>query len=779
MRFERRFSADTRLLVVTEGILTARLQSDPLLSDFTTVILDEFHERSIHADLAIALARQAWRARDDLRIVVMSATLESQPVSAFLDGCPVIDVAGPHASDRRDLPSGPDGRRRGARRAGRDRRPGAVFPARRRRDSPRGRANSSRGFAVRSRSCRCTARLTRTTQDLALRPSSQRRVIVATNIAETSLTVPGVTAVIDAGLQKVARYDAERGIDSLETERITADAADQRAGRAGRLSPGVVRRLWDARDRLRPHREAEIHRVDLASTALDVIAWGGDPRTLEWFERAARGRARRRAGAAPAPRADRRRQSAIRNPQGDRSARRSWRTGAPSAAPSASRAHAGRRRRRAQVAQACALLSERHLLPPRTATTSSDLLSALDRWSTCRRTLQHVADVIADFGSRIADSIADSSGGDEPSCGRFLPVTRIVSPSGGNPARPNLLLASGTGATIASGERRARRRVPRRAWTSRNPQSNPQSAFRDPQFARVRMAEPRRTRMAEADLVRGRAPLRRCGRTRQSALASIATTRWCWASSRSPVDPEIAAGLLADAWLERGPRDRRRGVAAPAAVHRPGSRRRSAGAHRRVRRALARRGASRAGADAGPGRARSIATRRSRWSFPAAVTPRSTYQRRWQRVGVREAAGAVRPGGYAAGRPSARAGRLVAARAERPAGSGHARSAQLLGSHVSGGAEGVARAGIRSIPGRRIRGRRAADARVGADTALQSASNGATSARTASWIAQSRSPCDDRTATADQCDSADGHRDEADDRRASPQYLAAMHRRRP
>src|ERR1700704_2642009 len=86
VRFEKRFSAETRLLGVTEGILTARLQSDPLLSGFTTIVLDEFHERSIHADLALALSRQAWRARDDLRIVVMSATLESAAVSAFLDG---------------------------------------------------------------------------------------------------------------------------------------------------------------------------------------------------------------------------------------------------------------------------------------------------------------------------------------------------------------------------------------------------------------------------------------------------------------------------------------------------------------------------------------------------------------------------------------------------------------------------------------------------------------------------------------------------------------------
>ena len=117
------------------------------------------------------------------------------------------------------------------------------------------------------------------------RSTSRRRIVVATNIAETSVTVPRVTAVVDSGLHKVARYDAARGIDSLDIERIPADAADQRAGRAGRLSPGVVWRLWDARDRLRPHREPEIHRVDLCGTLLDVIAWGGDPRTFDWFER--------------------------------------------------------------------------------------------------------------------------------------------------------------------------------------------------------------------------------------------------------------------------------------------------------------------------------------------------------------------------------------------------------------------------------------------------------------------------------------------------------------
>ena len=284
VRFERRSSAETRLLVVTEGILTARLQGDPLLSDFTTIVLDEFHERSVHADLAIALARQAWRARDDLRIVVMSATLESQPVSAFLDGCPVIDVSGRTfpidityhpgrsvADAAVDVLAATDGQVLCFL-------PGAAEI---RRAVTELQHKAGGGIDV----VPLHGSLGADEQDAALRPSQRRRVIVATNIAETSLTVPGVTAVVDAGLQKVARYDAGRGIDSLETERITMDAADQRAGRAGRLAAGVVRRLWDPRDRLRPHREPEIHRIDLSSAALDVIAWGGDPRTLEWFER--------------------------------------------------------------------------------------------------------------------------------------------------------------------------------------------------------------------------------------------------------------------------------------------------------------------------------------------------------------------------------------------------------------------------------------------------------------------------------------------------------------
>jgi ATP-dependent helicase HrpB len=286
IRFDRQFTRDTRLLVVTEGILTAYLQDDPLLGDFTTLVVDEFHERSVHADLGLALSRQAWLARPDLRILVMSATLDTAPVAAFLGGCPVIDVPGalhPMTIDYR---------------------PGETVVDALRFLLPATRGNvlcflpGAREIAATLSGCEAIARshdvdliplhgsLEANAQDAALSPDSvRRRVIVATNIAETSLTVPGVSVVIDSGLQKVARYDADRAIDSLTTERITLDSADQRAGRAARLGPGTVRRLWDARDRLRPHREAEIHRVDLSAVLLSILAWGSSADAFEWFDR--------------------------------------------------------------------------------------------------------------------------------------------------------------------------------------------------------------------------------------------------------------------------------------------------------------------------------------------------------------------------------------------------------------------------------------------------------------------------------------------------------------
>lgn len=366
VRFERKFTADTRVLFATEGILTARLQHDPLLSDFTTVVLDEFHERSIHADLGLALARQAWRARDDLRVVIMSATLQADPLAAFLGDCPRIAVPGrrhPIAVDYRPgqsmgqaaaemvretsgsvlcfLPGAPEINRAAA--------------------EVRGAIGDAADVVPLHGSLPADA------QDLAIAEGPRRRVILATNIAETSLTVPGVTAVIDAGLQKVARFDPTRGIDSLETERIPADAAEQRAGRAGRLGPGRARRLWDRADRLRPHGEPEIHRVDLSDAVLDVLAWGGDPGTFEWFDAPAPDRIAaaltllEQLGAVRAGRVTDIGSRMQRIPVHPRLARMLLES-----------------RGLREVALACALLSERHAAPRRSANTTSDLLSAVD-----------------------------------------------------------------------------------------------------------------------------------------------------------------------------------------------------------------------------------------------------------------------------------------------------------------------------------------------------------------------------------------------------------------
>ena len=283
IRFERTFTSDTRLLVVTEGILTARLQQDPLLSDVTTLVLDEFHERSIHLDLGLALARQAWLARDDLHILVMSATLDAAPVSQYLQDCPVLHVPGtlhPLQIDYAPGDSVPQ-----AVRAVLARTSGQILcflPGSR--EIERARQDLAQQALAGVEVVALHGSLDGATQDAAVRAAVGRRVILATNIAETSLTVPGVSAVVDTGLVKVARYDADRGLDALVTERVTLDSADQRAGRAARLGPGLVRRLWDAHDRLRPAREPDIRRVDLAGPVLDVLAWGARPHAFEWFE---------------------------------------------------------------------------------------------------------------------------------------------------------------------------------------------------------------------------------------------------------------------------------------------------------------------------------------------------------------------------------------------------------------------------------------------------------------------------------------------------------------
>jgi len=395
IRFERRFGPSTRLLVATEGILTARLQQDPLLSAFRTIVLDEFHERSIHADLAIALARQAWRARssgdDALRIVVMSATIAAEPVSAFLDDCPIVNVPGrQHPIDVTYAPDEPVGAAAATLLAATSGDVLCFLPGAQ--EIRRAMADiESRPAASGVRVVPLYGALDGAEQDAALqRSSSGRRVIVATNIAETSVTVPGVTAVVDSGLHKVARYDAERAIDSLELERITMDSADQRAGRAGREAPGVVRRLWDSRDRLRPHREPEIHRIDLTATALDVIAWGGDPRRFEWFEPpredaiASALSLLDRLGAVVDGRLTAIGEQLQRFPLHPRLARMLIAAGGARV-----------------MAQACALLSERHFLAPRKESTTSDLLSAIDDWRNVPPHIQRVARELEEIVAQI------------------------------------------------------------------------------------------------------------------------------------------------------------------------------------------------------------------------------------------------------------------------------------------------------------------------------------------------------------------------------------------
>ncbi len=422
-------------------------------------------------------------------------------------------------------------------------------------------------------------------QDRALRPPEQhrRRIIVATNIAETSLTVPGVTAVVDTGLHKVARYDADRGIDSLETERITADAAEQRAGRAGRLAPGVVRRLWDARDRLRPHREPDIHRVDLSSTALDVIAWGGDPRTLEWFEKPREEDLEaaltllerlglivvRRPGPLGPGASDQagQKRPALLTTLGEQARRLPLH---PRLARMLIAANGAR-----QMAHACAILSERHLVPPRTATTSSDLLSALDQWSLMPQHVRRSGDVIAELGMRIADSGAVSQSAlrtPQSAMSESLFLRAVLS---GYPDRvaqrrahgqPEVLMASGTGATLAreSGVSDAEflialdisHQSPVISRQSRVPSHQPRVVSQHaPDVPRIRLA----SAVEREWLTPTSSEIIHRFDEASGIVKAVAIDRYDQlVLSERPlrvdaVDPEIAARLLADAWLARGP----------------------------------------------------------------------------------------------------------------------------------------------------------------------------------------------------------------------------------
>ena len=530
IRLERKFGPRTKLLVATEGVLTNRLQHDPLLSDFATIVIDEFHERSIHADLAITLAKQAWRARDDLRIVVMSATLDTAAVSKFFDVCPVVDVPG--RLFRLEVSYAPGQSVADAVHEITKSRTGDILcflPGAFEIQRAIGEMQS-RGLGRDAEILPLHGSLDAAEQDRALQRGARRRIIVATNVAETSVTVPGVTAVVDAGLHKVARYDAERAIDSLETERITLDAADQRAGRAARTAPGVVTRLWDSRDRLRPHREPEIHRVDLSAPILDVIAWGSDPRELEWFERPADDRIAaaltllERLGATKSGALTEIGRAMQRLPLHPRLARMlvaadgAW-----------------------NVAQACAILSERHLLPPRTASTTSDLLSAIDRWNELPGHVRQTASHVASAFPRTS-AVSDSDFRRAILAGYPDRVAQRRAPQS-----PKLLMSSGAGAVVApqSGVTDGEFLVALDVQASTRP-NDPDARVRLASIVEREWLEP-----THIDLVHrvdeARGTVKAVEVERYDALTL--------AERFVDVDPEKRADLLAAAWTKRGPRD--------------------------------------------------------------------------------------------------------------------------------------------------------------------------------------------------------------------------------
>lgn len=320
-RDERRTGPATRVEVVTEGILTRRLQQDPTLPGVALVIFDEFHERNLHADLALALTLDARPVlRPDLRLLVMSATLDTGRIAALLDSAsggaatPVIVSEGrAWPVEIRWAPPAPPARKAGYKgRPGPPPRPGAqVVPAvtaavlravreqtgdllvflpgagdiRRVEAALREPgAGLPDGVDVRP----LYGALSIADQDAALAPSppGRRRVVLSTDIAETSLTVDGVRVVIDGGWRRTPRYDARSGLTRLETVGITKSSADQRAGRAGRTEPGVAYRLWSKVEHAarRPFPTPEITTADLSGLALELAAWGGDAAALPFLD---------------------------------------------------------------------------------------------------------------------------------------------------------------------------------------------------------------------------------------------------------------------------------------------------------------------------------------------------------------------------------------------------------------------------------------------------------------------------------------------------------------
>ena len=299
IRFERVESAQTRIKFVTEALLLRQMASDPELKGVGAVVFDEFHERNLHSDVALALARRLQEThRPDLLIMAMSATLDTEGVAKWLGSAETLAADGrayPVQVEYTHLPRNStrpiwDAAAEQVRRVLREESEGDVlvfmpgsYEIMRTIGAVRNLPESG-GVDI----LPLYGELPPEEQDRAVKPSPGRKVIVATNVAETSLTIPGVRAVVDAGLARIARFDPHRGIDTLLVEPVSQASAEQRAGRAGRTGPGRCIRLWSQTDHeARPLREVpEIKRVDLSETILLLLSSGwGEAASFPWYEK--------------------------------------------------------------------------------------------------------------------------------------------------------------------------------------------------------------------------------------------------------------------------------------------------------------------------------------------------------------------------------------------------------------------------------------------------------------------------------------------------------------
>jgi ATP-dependent helicase HrpB len=299
IRFERVESAQTRIKFVTEALLLRQMASDPELKGVGAVVFDEFHERNLHSDVALALARRLQEThRPDLLIMAMSATLDTEGVAKWLGSAETLAADGrayPVQIEYTHLPRNStrpiwDAAAEQVRRVLQEENEGDIlvfmpgsYEIMRTIGAVRNLPESG-GVDI----LPLYGELPPEEQDRAVKPSPGRKVIVATNVAETSLTIPGVRAVVDAGLARIARFDPHRGIDTLLVEPVSQASAEQRAGRAGRTGPGRCIRLWSQTDHeARPLREVpEIKRVDLSETILLLLSSGwGEAATFPWYEK--------------------------------------------------------------------------------------------------------------------------------------------------------------------------------------------------------------------------------------------------------------------------------------------------------------------------------------------------------------------------------------------------------------------------------------------------------------------------------------------------------------